>query len=208
MQKRPFQNLQQQLNSTSHQLFRNIFLLTALILIVLPFWNSLQDVLTKIVMSIGWYRQIQNIIVPYELKVTGSILSLVGFPIRVGEAYMEWTRADGKNEAIYLVWNCVGWQSLVLLVVTLLTGLSGKHTWMSKIEALAIGFLGTYLINMLRLSLVVAIYFWFGRQVGVVFHDYFSNLMTIAWLFVFWRFSYTHVLVEKPTYGSSICENI
>jgi len=42
----------------------------------------------------------------------------------------------------------------------------------------------------------VAIYFWFGRQVGIVFHDYFSNLMTIAWLFVFWWFSYTHVLLE------------
>ncbi|MBI4058009.1 hypothetical protein HY405_01710 [Candidatus Microgenomates bacterium] len=174
-----------------------IIILAVLILAFLPFWTSLQDILTRFVMSIGWYRALQDVIVPYELGVMGTILTLVGLPIRIGAAYIEWTKASGGNEVIYLAWNCVGWQTVVLFGITLLTGLSGHFTKVSKLEALAIGILGTYLINVVRLVLVVVVYFWVGRPLGIVFHDYFSNLLTLAWLFFYWWFSFRYVLEEK-----------
>lgn len=174
-----------------------VLIITVLVLIILPFWTSLQDLLTQLVMRIEVYKSIQNVIVPYELRITGTILTLLGLPIRVGNAYLEWTKAGGGNEVIYLAWNCVGWQTLVLFVITLFTGLSGNHTLMSKGETLAIGILGTYLLNILRLVLVVFVYFIVGRPFGIVFHDYFSNLLTISWLFFFWYFSYSFVL--EPT---------
>jgi len=174
-----------------------ILILLVLVLIILPFWTTFQDLLTQLIMRIEVYKNIQNIIVPYELKVTGTILSLVGLPIRVGNAYIEWTKFSGGNEVIYLAWNCVGWQTLVLFVITLMTGLSGNHTIYSKGETLVIGILGTYLINILRLVLVVFVYFVVGRPFGIVFHDYFSNLLTIAWLFFYWYFSYSFVLEAK-----------
>jgi exosortase/archaeosortase family protein len=145
-------------------------------------------------MSIGWYRQIQNILVPYELRIIGSILSGIGFPIRVGNAYIEWTRADGKNEVIYLIWNCVGWQTFILFVLTLITGLTGRHTWLSKLETLIFGILGTYLINIFRLVIVVLVYIVVGKTLGLVFHDYFSNILSLSWLFFYWWFVYKHIL--------------
>lgn len=180
----------------SKQILAGVLILLVLVLVILPFWTSFQDLLTRFVMRIGWYRALQDLVVPYELRVIGTLLSLLGFPIRVGKAYIEWTKASGGSEVIYLAWNCVGWQTLVLFIITLFTGLSGRHTRLSKLETLTIGILGTYLLNMLRLALVVVVYFWVGRPFGVVFHDYFSSLLTLAWLFFFWWFSYRFVLEE------------
>ena len=158
-------------------------------------------------MNMGWYRSIQDVIVPYELKIVGSLLTIVGIPIRVGQAYIEWTRATGEPEVIYLAWNCVGWQMLVLFVITLLTGLSGRHALISKLETLFIGILGTYLVNVLRLVLVVVVYFFVGRAFGIVFHDYFSSVMTLLWLLFFWWFAYKQVLTPLPPRVPSAAEH-
>lgn len=183
--------------SQSKRTLTEVLTLVVLVLIILPFWTSFQDLLTRLVMNLGWYRSLQQVIVPYELRIVGTLLTLLQFPVRVGNAYIEWTKASGGNEVIYLAWNCVGWQTLVLFAITLITGLSGNHTKTSKFETLAIGILGTYLINVLRLVLVVVVYFVVGRPLGIVFHDYFSNLLTLAWLFFFWWFSYSYILEPK-----------
>lgn len=166
---------------------------------LLPFWTSFQDLLTRFIMTWGWYKSIQEIIVPYELKIIGTIMTLLGFPIRVSNSYIEWTRAPGVNEVVYLAWNCVGWQTVVLFLISIIIGLSGKHTVSSKFEALIFGILGTYLVNIARIMLVVVVYFFTGRPFGIVFHDYFSNLLTLAWLLLFWWFSYKFILEEKST---------
>jgi exosortase/archaeosortase family protein len=181
----------------SKKTLSTVLILVVLVLVILPFWTSFQDLLTRLVMRVGWYRALQDVIVPYELRVIGTVLTLLGFPIRVGAAYIEWTKSSGGNEVIYLAWNCIGWQTVVLFGITLLTGLAGAYTRLSKLETLAIGILGTYLINMFRLALVVTVYFWVGRPFGIVFHDYFSNLLTLGWLFFFWWFVYAYVLEEK-----------
>lgn len=183
--------------SQSKLVLKDILILSVIVLIILPFWTTFQDALTRVIMQIELYRGLQNVIVPYELKVTGTILTLLGLPIRVGNAYIEWTKSSGGNEVIYLAWNCVGWQTLVLFVITLVTGLSGNHTLLSKGETLAIGILGTYLINILRLAAVVFVYFIVGRPFGIIFHDYFSNLLTLGWLFFYWWFSYSFILETR-----------
>ena len=190
--------------SQSKRTLTGVLTLVVLVLIILPFWTSFQDLLTRFIMQVGLYRSLQDIIVPYEIRVIGTLLTLAGFPVRVGQAYIEWTKASGGNEVIYLAWNCVGWQTLVLFGITLITGLSGRHTPASKAETLAIGILGTYLVNVLRLVLVVVVYFVAGRPFGIVFHDYFSNLLTLGWLFFFWRFSYSFTLEPKVGITSSV----
>jgi len=53
------------------------------------------------------------------------------------------------------------------------------------------------LVNIFRLVIVVIFYSLAGRPAGIVFHDYFSNLLIFAWLFFFWWFSYSFVLEER-----------
>lgn len=172
-------------------------IILVILLAVLPFWVSFQDVLTKFIMNIGWYKAIQDVIVPYELKVVSTLLVILGFPVRVGGTFIEWTTKLGKSEIIFLAWNCVGWQTLIFFLLTLFTGLSGKHNWKLKAEAFLIGILGTYLINIARIVLVVVVYISMGRTFGVVFHDYFSSILSFVWIFVYWQFIYKYVLISN-----------
>lgn len=175
----------------------NVFILCSLVILVLPFWTIFQDILTRIVIHFSWFRFVAEVIVPYELKVVGVILTVLHFPVKVGNAYIEFTRPDKSHEAIYLIWNCVGWQSMVFLIITLITGLSGKHRLQTKIETIVLGILGTYLVNLFRLVLVIIMYYFFGRFFGLIFHDYISNLLTLIWLFFYWWFVYNFVLEDK-----------
>jgi len=189
--------LRYKLGIRTKRVFVELLIIVALILVFLPFWTSFQDILTRFVMSVGWYKNLQEAVVPYEITIIVSILKIAGLPIRAGNIYIEWTRSGGGNEVIYLIWNCVGWQTLILFAVSLISGLSGNYTLGSKMWTFAFGIFGTYLVNILRLVLVVAVYFFAGRSPGIVFHDYFSNLMSLVWLFFFWRFSYKFILESK-----------
>jgi len=48
---------------------------------------------------------------------------------------------------IRITWNCLGWQSFLLFFVSLLVGLKGPYTKISKLEAVIVGLLGTFLMN-------------------------------------------------------------
>ncbi len=174
-----------------------IFLLLTLILAIFPFWNSFQDLLTRTVIKLNWYGFISETIVPYELRIVGIVLTLIHLPVKVGNNFIEFTRPDKTHEAIYLIWNCVGWQSAVFLIITLITGLSRKYSLRSRLETVLLGILGTYLINILRLVLVIIVYYFFGRLIGSIFHEYIVTLFTLIWILFFWWLAYSFVLEEK-----------
>lgn len=168
-------------------------------LVFLPFITTFQDILTRIILHFDTYKALQSIVVPYELKVLAAVLNFLHLQTEAGPSYIQFMR-DGKVEVIYLAWNCIGWQSLLFLLVTLVTGLSGKYTRMSKFQAFLVGILGIYLINIFRMTLVVVIYYFSGRGLGNVFHNYFSNLLSISWLFLFWWMAYKYILEEVGIY--------
>lgn len=178
------------------QTFSGIFILFIVMLVSLPFLTTFQDILTRIVMNFSWYSALQDFVVPYELHVILSVLSSMHISVAQGVDYVQLHRGN-ESIGVRLIWNCVGWQSIILFLVTLITGFSGRFSWQSKFEAFCIGLLGTYLINMLRLILVMVMYFIAGKGPGIIFHDYFSSFMSIGWLFAFWWFSYTFVLEKK-----------
>ena len=180
----------------SRKTYSTLFIVLAVMLMLLPFINALQDILTRVVMSFKIYRAIQEFVVPHELKVIETVLNFLGIDAKSGNAYIMYVR-NLRPEVIFLVWNCVGWQSFLFLIVTLFSGLAGNFTKMSKLEVFLVGIIGTYIVNIFRLVLVVVMYYLTGRGVGLVFHNYFSNLLSILWLFVFWWIAYTYVLVEK-----------
>jgi exosortase/archaeosortase family protein len=96
-----------------------------------------------------------------------------------------------------LAWNCLGWQSLLLLIVSLVAGLRGNFTNISRLECIVFGFFGTLLINVLRMSLVATGIYYVNTFFALVVHDYLMALMAIAWLIFFWWFSYAFILEER-----------
>lgn len=176
--------------------FRTIFIVLPLLLMLLPFVNTVNEFMTRLLLHFEAYRILEEWVVPYEAKMAASIFML--FPVSV-EATKTGIFLNGGF--LKIEWNCLGWQSALLLLATLITGMQGKFTIGSRLETIVVGILGTYLVNFVRLVVVGALAITFGQTVAVIFHDYFSLLLLILWFFIFWWFCYTYVLEERVDQG-------
>jgi exosortase/archaeosortase family protein len=174
--------------------FAIIFALLAVMLAILPFLVSFNEILTKIVESFGLYMWVQEKIVPLEVKMVGVLVS--PFPLKF-VAHQNGMTVNGVFAE--MTWNCLGWKSLLLYLITIVVGMGGNYTRLSKIEAITIGLLGTFLVNLLRLTIITLLLAYSRPLYAIVYHDYLSAIVTIIWLFVFWRFAYEYVLEEKTS---------
>ena len=53
------------------------------------------------------------------------------------------------------------------------------------------------MVNILRISLIILLFRFFGVSIGLVAHDYDTLLTNTGWLFVFWWFSYAYILEAR-----------
>ena len=165
---------------------------------VLPFVSSFNELLTAIVMRIQLYAFIHDVVVPIEVKMVAAILQyLFGIKTLVSSGYLQ-IQSAGRALTVYIAWNCVGWQSLILFVFTLLTGLQGPFTRRSKALCVILGAEGIFLLNLFRIVFVVLLAFYIGYLPAVVFHDYAGTILTLLYLVLFWFFSYNYVLERAP----------
>lgn len=169
--------------------FSLIFGLLSVFMIVLPFLVTFNEGLTKVIENINGYIWIQGKIVPVEIKMVGVLVSPFGVEY---QAHVKGLTINGVYAQ--MTWNCLGWQSLLLLLITFIFGLRGNYTLLSKIEAIIIGLVGTFLVNLFRLTFIVLLLGFSQPLFARVYHDYLAAFVTIIWLFFFWWFSYKFVL--------------
>lgn len=172
--------------------FSTLFMVSALLLMTLPFISTFNEFLTSLFLKWKLYRILEEIVVPYEAKILAGLFSF----FNIGA----FATAKGiwlKGTFLEIQWNCLGWQSAVLLLASFLTGFQGKFSTISRIETIVIGFLGTYLVNFTRLLLVGWLAVSVGQRPALIFHDYFALVFVILWFFAFWWFSYSFVLETK-----------
>lgn len=175
------------------RVFIYVLLGFAVILAVLPFVVSANELLTRIVEANGFYIWVQKYIVPIEAKMMGVLL----MPFSYDYAFSPTNSVIVVNGlSMEITWNCLGWQSFLLFFITLLVGFGRRYTRLSVFEALGIGILGTFWLNILRMLLTVLLAVHLPGVFRIVFHDYLAAGMTMMWLFFFWWFSYAYVLVN------------
>ena len=185
--------------NVSKDTFVTLFLILVLVLIFMPFLATFNDLLTRLVINLRGYWFIREVIVPFEVRLTAVILAALGVEVAVTREYVV---LSGSSQPFIaeIVWNCIGWQSILFFAITAFIGLQGdRYTNLSKLKAFLIGALGTFWVNILRIVLVIFVAYNFGQLTATVVHDYASLLAVIGWLFFFWWFSYSFVLVHKDT---------
>ena len=183
--------------SVSKDTFISLFLILVLLLMFFPLLSTFNDVLTRIVINLRGYWFIREVIVPFEVRLVAVILAALGVEVAVTREYVV---LSGSSQPFIaeIVWNCIGWQSVLFFAITAFIGLQGdRYTHLSKFKAFLIGALGTFWVNILRIVLVIFVAYNFGQLTATVVHDYGSLLAVIGWLFLFWWFSYTFVLEER-----------
>ena len=100
---------------------------------------------------------------------------------------------------LFISWNCIGWQSLVLLGISLFSGLRGRQSLEARVQVVLIGVAGTMLLNLMRVAAVAAIAATFGQIPALIFHDYGGTILVVCWLFAFWIFVQRWILVAPPS---------
>jgi exosortase/archaeosortase family protein len=176
------------------KVFIVILLGLTLLLVTLPFVVTANEILTKIVERNALYVWVQNNVVPVEAKMMGVLLIPFGYEYAFSPSN-SMIVVNGLSMGI--TWNCLGWQSFLLLFVSLLVGFRGRYSRLSIIEALGIGIIGTFWLNILRMLLTVLLAVHAPSIFRIVFHDYLAAGTTVVWLFGFWWFCYAYVLEER-----------
>ena len=182
--------------------FAMLLAVTAILLVVLPFVSTFDDLLTVIGMRLGIAAPLQWI-VPAEVRVTVVMLGLFGIHAgAAGNQLVVWN-SSGAPQTLFISWNCVGWQSLILLGLSLMVGLRGRMTLATRLEVIALGVLGTVLVNIARITVVCLLAALAGYTPAVLFHDYGGTLLLVAWLFTFWLIAYRWLVPDLELAGNT-----
>jgi exosortase/archaeosortase family protein len=169
--------------------------LTCGLLMVLPLVTTFDDLLTAWAMSLGADNPLQQI-VPAEARMVVSLLGLVGVHAAASGSHIVVWDGAGSMHTLFVSWNCIGWQSLVLFGVSLLTGLRGAQSLEARVQVVVIGVAGTMLLNLLRVSLVALIAATIGVTPAILFHDYGGTILFVAYLFAFWTLAQRWLMPE------------
>jgi exosortase/archaeosortase family protein len=168
------------------------------LLMLLPLVTTFDDLLTTWAMQLGANSPLQAI-VPVEARMVVGLLGLVGIHAAASGSHLVVWDGAGAMHSLYISWNCIGWQSLVLLGASLITGLRGRHPLEARVQVIVIGVAGTMLLNLLRVAAVAAIAATVGVTPAILFHDYGGTVLVITFLFLFWLFAQRWILAADPS---------
>jgi len=178
----------------------NLTLLAILcaLLMLLPLVTTFDDFLTTWALQFGANNPLQAI-VPIEARMVVGLLSLAGIHAAASGSHLVVWDSAGAMHTLFISWNCIGWQSLVLLGVSFMSGLRGRHPIEARIQVIVIGIAGTMLLNLLRVAVVAGIAATVGVTPAVLFHDYGGTILVVAFLFGFWIFVQRWILGPEPS---------
>lgn len=182
-------------NYQENRITKKTLLLTlVIILAILPFLTAFSQQFTGLIQSTPIYIFIERYIVGFEVRIVGTILNLFKIPVGLAGSQI-----SVKGQPMTVTWNCLGWQSMLFLLISLFAGLQGSYSLISKLQAVVFGLLGTFWINISRITFLAFLGGYAQPVFAVLFHDYFATFVTVCWLIFFWWFSFKFVLEKSST---------
>jgi exosortase/archaeosortase family protein len=175
-----------------------IIALACALLMLLPLVTTFDDLLTAWAMQLGADNPLQAI-VPLEAGMVVSLLGLIGIHAAASGSHLVVWDGSGVMHTLFISWNCIGWQSLVLFGISLLSGLRGGHSAEARVQVVCIGVAATMLLNLVRVAAVAGIAATIGVAPAVLFHDYGGTILFVGFLFSFWMFAQRWILDSRAS---------
>jgi exosortase/archaeosortase family protein len=181
------------------KIFKMILLVAVVLLSILPVIVTFSSVLTSLFVRMRWYTVLQESVVPFESRLVAVLIKqlVITGQVTSKEEFSMVLLKGSEAIPIKLEWNCLGWQSMILLAITLVIGLRGDYTILSKAETLIVGILGTFISNLLRMAFIVSLGYYWNAAAAMIIHDYFASFVALIWMLFFWWFSYRYLLEDK-----------
>ena len=175
--------------------YRSLLAYAAASFLSLPLLTTLSEPLTRAVEAAIPVGYLERLLSPLIVAVVARVLEALGISTATSGSYLY---LEGWMPLrVHVSWNCVGWQSIGLLAITLAVGLRGPYTLRSRLLAALIGAEGVFLVNILRIILTCLLAYYIGYLQALIFHDYFGTILTLLWLAVFWLYAYDRILRSK-----------
>ena len=126
-----------------------------------------------------------------------SMLNVLGISASADGNVVALTTIHGKGESLIVDASCTGIKSILAYgSLAVLMILDVKTTNKRKALSTAIGFIGTFLVNILRLLIIFLTVYFFGLAAGLAVHVYLGYSLFIVWVFMFWIIAFKYLL--KP----------
>src|SRR5207244_13622949 len=131
------------------------------------------------------------------------MLSLLSCHAAASVSQMLVLDGTGSMHTLFITWNCIGWQRLILFGVSLISGLRGGHGLEMRVQVILIGVAGTMLLNLVRVALVALIAATVGVGPAIFLHDYGGTVLFVGFLFAFWAFAQRWILAPVLLEGEA-----
>jgi len=95
---------------------------------------------------------------------------------------------------------CTGLQGILAFgMLSTMSLLDLKPRISRLVPIFTIGFLGAFLINILRLLVVFLTFEYFGLDAGTTMHIYFGYLLFVGWVLAFWALAFRYLVPSNVT---------
>ena len=115
--------------------FKILIILLVIMLTLLPVVTTFNSVLTALIDKIGLYKTLQYYLVPFESRLVIGVVRVFRIPAflaPVGSTISFYLLKGKVYFPVQIQWNCLGWQSLLLLGISFAFGLDGDFSMFSK----------------------------------------------------------------------------
>ena len=125
--------------------------------------------------------------VPYFVQGMGFVLAVLGMPVRVVAANALSVRMpNGTNMSLGVEAGCIGISSfLTFAVITVVIMMEDPSSLRTKSLWSVAGVIGTFMVNIVRVSFIFVVIYFFGFENWGVIHTRIGYVLFVIWLAFF-----------------------
>jgi len=139
-------------------------------------------------------------------RVMASVLNALGINSSVNGEIVSMSSSSGSPILLDVGGPCTGVQGIIAFgMLSTMALLDLKPSMSRLIPIFALGFVGAFLINIVRLLLMFLTYEFTSMDVAVTLHIYVGYIVFIAWVVAFWAIAFRYLVprgrVAQPQSG-------
>ena len=146
-----------------------------------------------------WVEYYMEPLVPYFVQVMVFVLMVLGIPATIPNPYVIMLDTSKGPVSVPFEAGCIGIQSfLIFSVIIVVTMMEESATVRTKLLWSFGGVVGTFVVNIVRVSLISAVIYYFGYERWGEIHSWIGYALFLLWLgFFFVIFSKREVIRHK-----------
>jgi len=147
-----------------------------------------------------WMEFYLQPLIPYFVQIMGFVLMVLGIPAKISNPNMfSLQMPGGKIMYLSVAAGCIGIYSfLTFAIVIVVTMMEDPSSLRTKLLWSVAGIIGTFFVNIIRVSLIFVVIYYFGFEEWGKIHTPIGYILFMIWLAIFFLiFSKRQTIIGK-----------